>query len=47
MRKVNGKRVAPASAVDGNFSPESIAQQFADKYQNLYNSVSFNECEMN
>ena len=46
VRKINGKKSSQASVVDGNFSPQSIAQHFSNKYQELYNSVPFNAGEL-
>ena len=42
VRKINGKKAVSARIIDGNGHPQGIAQRFADKYQDLYNSVSFN-----
>lgn len=46
VRKIYGKKAAPSSAVDGSFSPQAISSLFADKYQQLYNCVSYNNAEM-
>ena len=46
VRKICGKKAAPSSAVDGSFFPQAISSLFADKYQQLYNCVSYNNAEM-
>ena len=46
-RKITAKRVNPASCVDGYLSPQSISDHFANKYQDLYNCVSFDADDMN
>ena len=39
VKKINGAKAAPACTVDGQSSPDTIARIFADKYQDLHNSV--------
>jgi len=46
MRKITAKRVSPASCVDGYLSPQSISDHFANKYQDLYNCVSYDVDDM-
>ena len=41
-----GKKAVLASAVDDSCNPQSISQLFADKYQDVYNSVSYNVEEL-
>lgn len=46
VKKINGIKSAPASTIDGQSSPDNIASIFADKYQDLYNSVPYNVKDM-
>ena len=47
VKRINGASSAPASTVNGQSSPDDIACIFADKYQELYNSVPYNINDMN
>ena len=46
VRRINGNRAASASTIDGQSSPDCISRIFADKYQQLYNSVLCGTHEM-
>jgi hypothetical protein len=46
VRRLSTARSAPARTVDGQSSPDNIAHIFADKYQDLYNSVPYNARDM-
>jgi Reverse transcriptase (RNA-dependent DNA polymerase) len=46
VRRINGIRVALASTIDGQSSPDWISHIFAEKYQQLYNSVPCGTHEM-
>jgi Reverse transcriptase (RNA-dependent DNA polymerase)/Endonuclease/Exonuclease/phosphatase family len=46
VKRINGNRAAPASTIDGHSSPDCISRIFADKYQQLYNSVPYSTQEM-
>jgi len=46
VRRINGNRAAPAGTIDGQSSPDCISRMFADKYQQLYNSVPYSTQEM-
>jgi hypothetical protein len=46
VKKLNGKKAVSAGVVDDNCNPQSISQLFADKYQDLYNNVSYNVEEL-
>jgi hypothetical protein len=41
-----GKSAVNSNIVDGCITPDDIAKHFADKYQDLYTSVAYNEDEM-
>jgi len=46
VRRINGNRAAPAGTIDGQSSPNCVSRMFADKYQQLYNSVPYSTQEM-
>ncbi len=47
MRKINSKCNSIPNMVDGEIGDNNIADVFADKYQTLYNSVSYDSDNMN
>ena len=46
VRKLNGNSARPVNVVDGLADPKQIADQFSNKFNDLYNSVSFDTNEM-
>ena len=46
VRKINGKSHALANVVEGISDAQGIANMFASKFQNLYNSVSYDRVKM-
>ena len=47
VKKINGKRAIPSSSVDGCSLTENIAEILGEKYQDVYNSVAFNQDDLN
>ena len=46
VKRMRGKSATASNVVDGLTTPESIAAHFAEKYQDLYTSVAYNDGEM-
>jgi hypothetical protein len=46
VRRLTGNRGLPARVVDNRCSPQDIASLFADKYSDLYCSVSYSATDM-
>jgi hypothetical protein len=46
IRRLNSTRSVPPRTIDGQTSSENIAHIFAEKYNHLYNSVSYNARDM-
>ena len=47
VRRIKGKNKFLPSSIDGVVGDEGIAQLFSDRYNHLYNSVSYDVDEMN
>lgn len=47
VRKANGKCNTVPNMIDGVIGEENISEVFANKYESLYNSVSYDENDMN
>jgi hypothetical protein len=47
IKKLTRQRAVQASVIDNNNNPHDIASFFAQKYSNLYSSVSYLEADMN
>jgi hypothetical protein len=46
IKRIRGNKAGTSKIVDGLSDVNSIAQLFAEKYRNLYSSVSYNKSEM-
>ena len=46
MSYINGKSHCVAKTVEGQYDKPEIAQLFADKYCELYNSVSYSNTDI-
>ena len=46
LRRIKGRNKFLPSSIDGVVGDEKIAQLFSDKYNHLYNSVSYDVDEM-
>ena len=46
VKKIRQSGISKPSMVDGETDPYKVADIFADKYKNLYNSVSYDGSEM-
>ena len=47
VRRIKGRNKCLPSSVDGMVGDDEIAQLFSDKYNHLYNSVSYDVDEIN
>ena len=47
VRRIKGRNKFLPSSIDGVVGDEEIAKRFSDKYNQLYNSVSYDIDEMN
>ena len=47
VRKMTGKGSSVPNMADGGIGNEDIADVFANKYESLYNSVSYDPCDLN